>query len=105
MANGTQEPLMMSVSLSRKDAREFLRRLAEDDAYRRRLQNSPQKALAEANIVVPKSSLPERVTLPTKQEIRSHLLQGEEAISRPRGFPYGGCFVWGLAYLAASRIK
>ena len=107
MANGAQEPLLISVSLNQAQAREFLRKLGEDDAYRRRLKNNPQKALAEFGILVPKSALPDEVTLPPKDDVQNELRGTRKSAAgpEPRVVPFAPCLMWGLVYLAASRAK
>lgn len=104
MPNGTTDPLLLSMNLGRKDAQDFLRKLADDDGFRRRLGRNPQKALAEVGIVLPKGSLPEKVTLPPKEALRAEFEGGKPDLTR-RPPPWGGCFIWGLAYLAAAGVK
>lgn len=97
MTNGMQDPLMLS--MSRKEAKKFLNDLENDDAFRRRLRNNPQKALAEVGIVLSKGSIPDEVELPEKGEIAKFLKPEVEKV------PWAGCLIWGLVNLAATGMK
>ena len=63
----------ISITLSRDRSHQFLEALAHDSGYRRRLTDSPRKALAEHGISVPHGLFPEKVSLPTEHEVRSAL--------------------------------
>ena len=66
MAN---QPVEISIGASPKQAAEFLRLLAEDDDFRRRLKQSPQRVLAEYDISIPKEAIGTPVALPPKEVV------------------------------------
>lgn len=51
----------------------LIEQLAEDDSYRSEFEANPRQALAEAGIEVTEEQLPEQVTLPEKDALRSYL--------------------------------
>jgi hypothetical protein len=65
-----KQPVEISIGASPRQAAEFLRLLAEDDEFRRRLKRSPQRVLAEYDISVPRGAIPRPVTLPPPEVIR-----------------------------------
>src|SRR4051794_5936289 len=64
----------ITFSISREDAYEFLRQLAEDDDLRARVKADPGAELAERGIVIAPELLPETATLAGKHQIRELLV-------------------------------
>jgi hypothetical protein len=102
MPNGAKTPVMMSLDLSSTRAREFLRRLGHDDAFRRRLQRNPRKVLAELNIHVSSELLNAPLKLPTKAEINGAF--HEDPGAGPYVPKFAPCKIWAVAYAAASTL-
>ena len=62
------DDVRIDVALSQYQAQDLLRRVAEDDEFRERLQQQPRDALADYGINVSENVLPEVVKLPSKDE-------------------------------------
>ena len=73
----------IQVRMTRAQARSFAEGLT-DDAFRRRLEESPRDVLKEHGIEMPAEFIPERVKLPDPSEIEAVL----ETI--PGGYPLRG---------------
>ena len=54
---------------SQDNARKLLQRLAEDNAFRERMQADPIAAFAEYGFVIDPAIAPHRIELPTRYEI------------------------------------
>jgi len=105
MPNG---PMMLTLGMSTRDAREFLRKLAEDDSFRRRLQTNPKATLARANVMIPDNLVPDRLDhLPSKQFFREFRRTGyaRPPEAKPTPPPYGPCLMWSVLYAIASQSK
>lgn len=106
MPNG---PLMLTIGMSSSDARSFLRKLAEDDSFRRRLRANPHATLARANIVLPSELVPERLHhLPSKQFFREFMRTGYPSApdgGKPDPPVFGPCLMWSVLYAIASQAK
>jgi hypothetical protein len=61
--------LSVVLRLTPKRAREFEDRLATEEEFRQRLEQSPNEVLAEYGIEIAPELIPEQVTLPTKEEL------------------------------------
>jgi hypothetical protein len=109
-----------TLNLSSEQAADFLRSLAEDDAFRSRLQSAPEQAFAEKGIPAPPEAIEGPITLPPKDDLIrtfsaafphhrrgsilrrliAHLWPG------PIGPPFGHmCKGWALCYLFAARLE
>jgi hypothetical protein len=77
------EHVRFSVSMSHGQSQEFLRRLAEDDEFRERLQTAPREALAEQHIDVSDSVLPGVVSLPSSEDVQQILnsIEGDDPLA------------------------
>jgi hypothetical protein len=112
-----------TLNLTSDQAANFLRSLVEDDAFRSRLESSPEQAFAEKGIPVPPEAIEGPVKVPPKEALlvtfgaafpdwqRRHslisrliaYLKGKPPPTPP---PFGSwCKCWALAYLAASRVE
>lgn len=70
--------MKMSIETTPERAAQFANALAEDDAFRQRLQDSPREALEEYGIKVPPGQVRDQVQLPPKEKFR-------KAIDEARG--------------------
>jgi putative modified peptide len=61
------------MTISDKDARDFLERLAADDDFRAELQQDPVAFLREHGIEVDPANVPATVTLPPKADVEAFL--------------------------------
>lgn len=97
-----REPL--TIDLTRRGASLFLRQLASDDSFRRRLRRNPRRALAEHGISVPEALLPSEISLPSKAELRGleDYLAGRPNPKPPAAPPEFPCLWLGLALLARA---
>jgi putative modified peptide len=84
----------LTISLTPTEARDFLLRLASDDAFRSRLEQQPEEVLAEHHIHLPAEHVPSRSVLPSKELLRRALenftARGEidlEGLFSPAGWP------------------
>jgi hypothetical protein len=75
-------------SISRHKARELLTLLREDDAFRDEFTRNPRKILFEYRIDLSPDSLPETVSLPSKEAIGSLLDLGESIVEESAS-PFG----------------
>lgn len=67
------------------NARKLLERLAQDDAFRARMESDPITALAEYGFKVDPSIAPAKVQLPSKEDI----LSNTELLSKQLEASYG----------------
>lgn len=65
------EDVQFTISSTPRQHTEFLRRLGTDDVFRDRLVKDPVRVLAENGIHVKPQDLPEKITLPSKEEFRT----------------------------------
>ena len=70
---------------TQENARKFLQRLADDDAYRAQVEKDPVGCLAEYGFKVDKAKAPARVKLPSSKEIKANIDQLSERISSTSG--------------------
>jgi putative modified peptide len=93
-----------TIDLSRRDASTFLKRVATDDNYRRRLKRNPEKALAEHGISVPEGFIAPDVTLPSKAEFEglADYIAGRPDPRPPSGPADVRCLWFGLALMARA---
>ena len=56
-------------SIDPREGEALVRRLATDDAFRRRLATSPERILREFHIEVPSAALPDEVVLPPTSQL------------------------------------
>jgi hypothetical protein len=79
----------ITAAISRDDAFEFLRQLAEDDELRARVEADPGAELAARGIAVSPELLPKRARLASKDQISEYLiLLGDDPadkFGRPKG--------------------
>jgi hypothetical protein len=98
---------VVAVSATREEAYDFVRRLAEDDEFRARLEANPRAVLAESGIeyILPKEEDElQNVVLPPKEEVEQLLRElgtpdesgmvNREALGRGC---YAMLFAWGYA--------
>lgn len=108
-----QGGVTVTVSMTAEEAREFVRKLADDDEFRERLERDPHATLAEHNIFVRRDALPGAVALPAKQEVQA-VFAGDDAggeEERPSWSPrlapppdFSSCFMWGIAFVALHGL-
>jgi putative modified peptide len=70
------------LSITDREARELLERLATNDEFRAQVESNPRDVLLEYRIDLSEESIPATVTLPPKEEIATFLessLPGNEA--------------------------
>lgn len=83
------EERTITVAISREEAYDFLKQLAEDDDVRARIEADPGSELANRGIVISPQLIPERAKLASKDQIAELLvLMGddpEDKLGRPRG--------------------
>jgi putative modified peptide len=98
---------MLAVNMSRAEADAFLKKLAQDDAFRRSFERNPHATLQRAGVLIPKEALPRDVTLPSKEEMTEFLKKGyANFFLGPRPRPYnGGCRTVSILYAIASVAK
>jgi hypothetical protein len=96
----------ISVSLSRSDADEFLRRISEDDEYRDYLQRDPPNAFAEHGITVSGDAVPDQIELPPKEHV-NWLFRRSDAVEqvKPPMPTFASCLVWGIWMIAAAQAS
>jgi putative modified peptide len=63
----------LNLSITPREAHEFLLKLSTDDEFRRRLERNPAEALAEYHISVPLELIPGVVSLPPKEVVQQAL--------------------------------
>lgn len=81
-------PYHVTANIDRDAARELLVRLSTEDGYRAELESDPQSVLASAGIEVTAESLPQTVTLPSKEKI-ADLLPVVDDLIGPTASPFG----------------
>jgi hypothetical protein len=96
-------PMLLGVAMSKRDAQSFLRKVANDDSFRRRLRNDPAGTLNRAGVMIPEELLPEKIHLPTKDEMKKFLATGVSW--RCPGPAFSWCISWALLYAIAARAK
>lgn len=96
-------PMLLGVAMSKQDAQSFLRKLANDDSFRRRLRNDPAGTLNRAGVMIPEDLLPEEIHLPSKDEMKKFLATGVSW--RCEGPAFSWCISWALLYAIAARAK
>lgn len=96
-------PMMLSVEMSKREAQSFLRKLANDDSFRRRLRTNPGRTLSTAGFLIPEELLPEKVVLPTKREMKKFLATG--APWPCPGPAFSPCLSWAVLFAIAARAK
>lgn len=85
------------IDTGRDQAVEFVRRLAEDDDFRERLQRDPKTVLWDYGVEISPDMIPETVELPTKEDVRrmldrSHQGSGPIQPSPQLFYPVFACF-------------
>jgi hypothetical protein len=77
------------IAISREDAYDFMKQLAEDDDLRARVEADPGAELANRGIVISPELLPAQATLASKKQIEELLvLLGDDPadkLGRPKG--------------------
>src|SRR3954447_10755681 len=68
-----QEPTI-TLTITREEAYEFLRQLAEDDDLRARVEADPGAELADRGIVIAPELLPQRAVLASKDQMAEMLI-------------------------------
>ena len=81
---------MMTPSHTSSDSLALLRRIAQDDQFRAKLESNPQAALATYGVEIDPSSVPQKVTLPGKAATRESLEDLGEGLSLIPNFPFMG---------------
>jgi len=81
-------PYVISANITRQEARDFILRLADDEAFREEFQGNAQQILHEYGIEVTPQSLPEEVRLPDPDAIREFLSVVEERIVSESASPF-----------------
>jgi len=81
-------PYVISANISREDARDLIKRLADDERFRDEFQRDAQRILHEHGIEVTPQSLPEEVSLPDPDAIREFLSMVEERIVPETASPF-----------------
>ena len=83
-----------TISLTPREAQEFLSKLATDDDFRSRLEASPREVLGEYHLNIPVEAFRSRFGLPSKAEmadaLRAFRERGEISLDRmftPTGWP------------------
>jgi putative modified peptide len=71
---------------NQKSARKLLERLASDDDFRALMEKSPVAAFAEYGIHVDARVAPEKIVLPSKEEIDSDIELLSQQIEHSAGF-------------------
>jgi hypothetical protein len=83
------EERTITVAISRDEAYDFLRELAEDDDLRARLEADPGSELANRGIVIPPQLLPAQARLASKAQIEDLLHSmgddPDDKFGRPKG--------------------
>lgn len=83
------EERTITVAISRDEAYDFLKQLAEDDDVRARIEADPGTELANRGIVISPQLLPEQAKLASKGQIEELLLllgdDPADKLGRPRG--------------------
>jgi hypothetical protein len=70
----SREPTRITLGMSPEDAHEFIRKLAEDDHFRRQLRESPREVLErEGFTITGPHEFEHSVQLPPKREVRALL--------------------------------
>lgn len=81
-------PYEIKADISRDKAIELINKLAEDEDFRARFEESPRTLLFEYRIDVSPETLPERITLPEPDAIRELLSLGQSIIPESAS-PFG----------------
>ncbi len=95
-------------SISAEDADRFLDRLANDDDFRSRLEGDPRGVLSEYGIEVAEHKVPETVSLPSKDHVRSMVDTANasgmfgEPDATPRVHAIMMCVVGAIPFVAAD---
>lgn len=78
----TPHDVRIEVALSQYEAQDLLRRLAEDDEFRARMEREPREALGDYQIKLSRNVLPEAIRLPSKDESQRVLetIQGQDPL-------------------------
>ncbi len=71
---------------TQENARKFLQRLADDDAYRAQVQKDPIGCLAEYGFKVDPAAAPKEVNLPSKADIAANIDQLGERLTSSLGY-------------------
>jgi len=83
------EERTITVAISRDEAYDFLKQLAEDDNVRARIESDPGTELANRGIAIAPQLLPAQAKLASKEQIEELLvLMGDDPadkLGRPRG--------------------
>lgn len=70
----------LRIDTGRDQAVEFVTRLAEDDDFRKRLQNDPKAVLWDYGVEAPPELIPETVELPSKEAVQNFLEGASEGV-------------------------
>ncbi len=73
------------LSINDEEATEFLDRLANDDEFRAELEKNPRGVLLQHRIDLTHESIPESITLPSKEEIQEFLRSPQAESGQRRG--------------------
>jgi putative modified peptide len=101
-ADITRSDARVGINLSPREAVAFLQRLASDDQFRDQFEKNPQEFLAENHIHLPVAEIPEKVVLPSKEELQRVLERvtlGEEFVV-PGGTQFIPLFLIFIAFFA-----
>jgi hypothetical protein len=100
------EEATITVAMSRDEAYDFLKELAEDDDVRARVEADPGTELANRGIVISRQLLPEQAQLASKEQIAELLASmGDDPadkLGRPKGEAWSFhllCYVFMLGAL------
>jgi hypothetical protein len=90
----------VALRMTQSQARDFLERLEWDDEFRGRLTEAPRDVFGEYGIEIADELVPERVTLPEKEQI-AELHAAIEGTSELR-IPINGAIMWpGILFVFA----
>jgi hypothetical protein len=73
----------VKINASPEDGRRLIQRLISDDEFRSKFEENTSIVLAEYNISFPEGTLPGKINLPTKEEMKKALEEYQE------GYPFG----------------
>ena len=90
----------VNISMTPRESMDLLQRLAGEDNFRAEFESNCRECLASYHINIPASAVPEKITLPAKEDIRDAITSFTVDNALPGGFAASPVFIVFIAFIA-----